>query len=227
MALPLLLGHRGVRASTGIPENTFASFDLALQHGCDGFEFDVRLTACGTALVCHDPKVGKISIARAQARQLPQLPRLDEVIDRYGQLAFLDIELKVKDLESKVLSALSKSPPAQGYVVSSFIPDVVMDLEARSSSVCIGLICETSDQLARWRALPVDCVILHQSLVNRLLVQDIQRAGCRVFVWTVNDQQTMRRLADWGVDAIISDKTELLALTLKGTMSSGTHGLAG
>ena len=227
MALPLLLGHRGSRVSAGIPENTFASFDLALTHGCDGFEFDVRLTACGNALVCHDPKVGQISIARAQARQLPQLPRLDEVIDRYGQLAFLDIELKVKDLESKVLAALSKCPPAQGYVVSSFIPDVVMDLEARSSSVCIGLICETADQLARWRALPVDYVILHQSLVNRLLVQDIHRAGCRVFVWTVNDQQTMRRLADWGVDGIISDKTELLVRTLKGTMSSGTHGLAG
>jgi glycerophosphoryl diester phosphodiesterase len=227
MALPLLLGHRGARASTGIPENTFASFDLALQHGCDGFEFDVRLTACGSALVCHDPKVGKTSVARAQARQLPQLPRLDEVIHRYGQRAFLDIELKVRDLESKVLTALSKCPPAQDYVVSSFIPDVVMDLEARSSSVRIGLICETTAELARWRELPVDCVIPHQSLVNRLLVQDIHRAGCKVFVWTVNDQETMRRLADWGVDGIISDKTELLVRTLKGTVSSGKHGLAG
>ena len=212
---PLLLGHRGARASTGIAENSFASFDLALEHGCDGFEFDVRLTACGTAVVCHDPKVDGITVARAQAKRLPQLPRLDEVIHRYGQRAFLDIELKVRDLESKVLTALSKSPPAQGYVVSSFVPDVVMDLEARSSSVCIGIICETAVQLARWRELPVDCVIPHQSLVNRLLVQDIQRAGCRVFVWTVNDQGTMRRLADWGVDGIISDETELLVRTLK------------
>ena len=66
MALPLLLGHRGSRVSAGIPENTFASFDLALKHGCDGFEFDVRLTACGTAVVCHDPKVGGITVARAK-----------------------------------------------------------------------------------------------------------------------------------------------------------------
>lgn len=213
--LPLLLGHRGARASTRVPENTFASFDLALEHGCDGFEFDVRLTACGTALVCHDPKVSKISIARAQAKQLPQLPRLHEVIKRYGQRAFLDIELKVKDLESKVLTALSKYPPAQDYVVSSFIPDVVMDLEARSSSVRIGIICETAVQLRRWRELPVDCVIPHQSLVDRFLVQDIQRAGRRILVWTVNDEETMLRLADWGVDGIISDDTELLVRTLQ------------
>ena len=182
MAPPLLLGHRGARASAGIPENTFASFDLALKHGCDGFEFDVRLTACGTAVVCHDPKVGGITVARAQARRLPQLPRLDDVIKRYGQRAFLNIELKVEDLESKVLTALSRiSAAAQDYVVSSFIPDVVMDLEARSSSVCIGIICETAAQLARWRELPVDYVIPHQSLVNRSLVQEIQARGPQNF----------------------------------------------
>ena len=103
------------------------------------------------------------------------------MLQGYGQRAFLDIELKVKDLESKVLTALSKYPPAQDYVVSSFIPDVVMDLEARSSSVHIGIICETAAQLARWRELPVDCVIPHQSLVDRFLVQDIQRAGLQNF----------------------------------------------
>ena len=74
----------------------------------------------------------------------------------------------MKDLESKVLSALDEFPPQRGYVVSSFIPDVVMDLEARSSSVAIGIICETPAQLACWRKLPVDYVIPQQSLVNRV-----------------------------------------------------------
>ena len=211
---PLLLGHRGARASAGIPENTFASFDLALDHGCDGFEFDVRLAACGTAVVCHDPKVGKTTIARARAKQLPQLPRLTDVIQRYRDRAFLNIELKVKDLEAKVLTALGEFPPRQGYVVSSFIPDVVLDLEARSSSVSIGLICETSAQLACWRNLPVDYVIPHQSLVDRLLVQCIHDAGLKIMVWTVNDKEAMLRLADWGVDGIISDETKLLVHTL-------------
>ena len=227
MAIPLLLGHRGARASAGVPENSFASFDLALKHGCDGFEFDVRLTACGTAVVCHEPKVGGITVARAQARRLPQLPRLDQVIKDYGQRAFLDIELKVKDLESKVLTALGNHPPTQDYVVSSFIPDVIMDLEARSPAVCIGLICESAAQLARWRDLPVDCVIPHQSLVSQLMVQDIQAAGHRIFVWTVNDAEGMRRLAHWGVDGIISDDTELLVRTLKGTGPPRAHSVAG
>jgi glycerophosphoryl diester phosphodiesterase len=212
--LPLLLGHRGACVSTWIPENTFAAFDLALQHGCGGFEFDVRLAACGTAVVCHDPKVGKSTVARAQASRLPQLPRLDQVLQRYGDRAFLDIELKVENLEPKVLTALHQYPPQQGYVVSSFLPDVVMEMEARSASASIGIICENPSQLARWPDLPVDYVIVHHSLVDERLVQNIRRAGLRILVWTVNDGESMLRFANWGVDGIISDKTELLVRTL-------------
>ena len=211
---PLLLGHRGARASVGVPENTFASFDLALAHGCGGFEFDVRRTACGNALVCHDPKVGEIAIARADVSQLPQLPRLTDVLQRYCQRAFLDIELKVDDLESNVLAALHDHPPQQGYVVSSFLPDVVTEMEAHSASASIGIICESPSQLARWPDLPVDSVIAQYSLVDESLVRKIQRAGIRVFVWTVNQPEAMLRFAGWGVDGIISDETSLLARTL-------------
>src|SRR6266581_1694160 len=74
--IPLLLGHRGARAFTSIPENSFASFDLAIEQGCDGFEFDVRLTGCGRALVCHNPKIGSVTVSRARANQLRDLPQL-------------------------------------------------------------------------------------------------------------------------------------------------------
>jgi len=212
--LPLLLGHRGSRVSAGVVENTFPSFDLALAHGCGGFEFDVRLAACGTAVVCHDPKVGKITVARAQASQLPRLPRLSQVLRRYREHAFLDIELKVEDLESKVLAALHEYPPRHGYVVSSFLPGVVMEMEARSAWVSIGIICENPAQLARWPELPVDYVIAHHSLVSEEAVQRVQGASLKIFVWTVNDQESMRRFAGYGVDGIISDDTQLLARTL-------------
>lgn len=212
---PLLLGHRGARASTDVPENTFASFDRALQHGCDGFELDVRRTACGTAVVCHDPKVGTIEIATAPASELPYLPRLDDVISRYSKKAFLNVELKVAGLESKVLEILSENPPERGCVISSFIPDVVMELKARSARVGCGIICETAAELARWRELPVDYVIPHQSLAHRALVEEVHSAGLKIFVWTVNTKKEMLRLADSGVDGIISDDTELLVRTLK------------
>ena len=213
-SFPLFLGHRGAGLSSSAPENTFASFDLALKHGCDGFEFDVRLTGDGRALVCHDPKVGGITVSRAQAHQLPHLPCLEDVLPRYGQHVFLDIELKVRDLEPTVLAALSERTPERGYVVSSFIPDVVMELKARSAVVPVGIICDKPTQLARGRKLPVEYVIAHESLIDRKLVQEIQGNGRRLFGWTVNDKKSMLRLAAWGVDGIISDDTQLLMRTL-------------
>jgi glycerophosphoryl diester phosphodiesterase len=219
---PLLLGHRGARASRAVPENTCASFDLGLEHGCDGFEFDVRLTGGGQAVVCHDPRVGGITVSRATRSQLTSLPGLKDVLHRYGQRAFLDIELKVRNLESKTLTALREHPPSSGYVVSSFIPDVVMELEARSPSVVLGIICDKPSQLARWRKLPIEYVIAHRSLVNRKLVHDVQAGGKKLLVWTVNDKAAMLRLRDWGVDGIISDQTELLVRTLGRRKHAGT-----
>ena len=40
------------RARKSIPENTFTLFDQALADGCDGFEFDVRLSADGLCPWC-------------------------------------------------------------------------------------------------------------------------------------------------------------------------------
>lgn len=132
---PILLGHRGARAVRSVPENTIVSFDLALEHGCDGVEFDLRLTGCGRALVCHNAKVGKIMVARATSSQLRHFPRFEDVLRHYGHRIFLDIELKVKGLESKVLEALRGRSLNGNYVISSFLPEVVMELKARSAVV--------------------------------------------------------------------------------------------
>jgi glycerophosphoryl diester phosphodiesterase len=62
----------------------------------------------------------------------------------------------------------------------------------------------------------VKIVIPHTKLVSDLLVQEWHAAEKQVFVWTVNRESEMRRLAMWGVDGIISDDTELLVKTLGG-----------
>ncbi|HSE23198.1 MAG TPA: glycerophosphodiester phosphodiesterase family protein [Pyrinomonadaceae bacterium] len=49
---PLIIGHRG--ASALAPENTMAAFDLAIEAGADGIEFDVHLTRDGVPVVIHD-----------------------------------------------------------------------------------------------------------------------------------------------------------------------------
>jgi glycerophosphoryl diester phosphodiesterase len=219
---PLLLGHRGARSSTPVRENTPASFDLALEHGCDGFEFDVRLTGAGRSVVCHDPKVAGIAVGQATADQLLHLPLLEDVLQRYSQRAFLDIELKVPGLESKVLNSLREYRLEEDYVISSFLPEVVMELKTRSAKIQAGIICDKPEELAGWRDLTVEYVIPHSSLVTPKLVKEVHSAGRKLLSWTVNDPRAMLRLAEWGVDGIISDNTELLVQTFREPKSSRT-----
>ena len=72
----------------------------SLADGCDGFEFDVRLTEDEEAVISHDPRFGKFKIERTMAQQVATLPRLRDVLKRYQANAFLDIEVKVKGLEN-------------------------------------------------------------------------------------------------------------------------------
>jgi glycerophosphoryl diester phosphodiesterase len=209
-ARPLLLGHRGARSLKSIPENTMASFDQALADGCDGFEFDVRLSADGEAVVCHDPQTGGIEIARASGEQLAALPQLQDVLARYQTRAFLDVELKVLGLEKITAALLRKSPPRRGFVVSSFLPEVLRAFQAEDSAIPLGLICETKDELSLWRKLPIEYVIPHHKLADAALIRKIRTAGKRMFVWTVNAPADLRRFAESGVDGIISDDTGLL-----------------
>jgi glycerophosphoryl diester phosphodiesterase len=211
---PLLLGHRGARAEKSIPENSLASFDLALARGCDGFEFDVRLSADGQAVICHDGTTRGLEIAQSSAQQLA-LPLLRDVLKRYQTTAFLDIELKVSGLEGLTLDLLRGYPPAQGYVVSSFLPGVLEAIHGTNAAIQLGLICETQAEFRLWPRLSAQYVILHQKLVSQSVIAEIKRAGRMLCVWTVNSPHDMLRFADWGADGIISDDPERLALTLR------------
>jgi glycerophosphoryl diester phosphodiesterase len=209
---PLLLGHRG--ASKYLPENTFEAFDLALQHGCDGFELDVRRTSDAAALICHDRDRKGHLLADCVAAKFPGLLIFDEVIQRYSSRCFINIELKVEGLHDDVMESFRKHQPRRGFLVSSFKPEALIPLYELKPEFPLGLICKTSQQLSVWGQVPIDAVFAHTSLITDELRLLTAKAGKQLFVWTVNRDYDMRRFADMGVDGIISDDTALLAKTL-------------
>src|SRR5438132_10528875 len=211
MRSPLLLGHRGARASRTIQENTLASFDLALEHGCDGFEFDVRLSADGRAVICHDPKVSGIEIARANQCEL-NLPLLGDVVERYAQRAFLNIELKVVGLEEIALAALKQHAPAW-FVISSFLPQVLTELRSRDPRVPLGFICDRANHLAHWAELPVQYVIQHCDLVDLQLIREVHATGNQLFVWTGIEREAIILFVVCGAVASILNDSDTLVST--------------
>jgi glycerophosphoryl diester phosphodiesterase len=214
----LLLGHRGARLYA--PENTLPAFDLALQHGADGFEFDVRLTRDRHTIICHDPKLNRLTVGRQTLRRLREsckaaneyAPSLDDVLDRYKD-SFLNIEVKVRGIELIVAEAVKRVRP-RNYFISSFLPGVVRKLHQVDGELVLGSLAQTRWQLHRWPRLPVDYVVPHYRLLTGRLVAKIHASGKKVVTWTVNDPRKMVRAARMGVDGIISDDTKLLVKTL-------------
>ena len=206
---PLLLGHRGARGEKSVPENSLAAFDLALTQGCDGFEFDVRLSADNQPVICHDAESRGREIAVTNLRQL-SLPTLQDVLARYQETAFLDIELKVAGLEKIAAGLLKTLPPRRGFVVSSFLPGVLKSVHLEDAALPLGLICETRTELERWADLPIEYVIPQYQLLDKELFGQLKEAGKKVLVWTVNLAPEMKRFSAWGVDGIISDHPKML-----------------
>jgi len=215
MSRPLLLGHRGLRTRQGPVENSCRAFDAALQAGCDGFEFDVRLTLDGIPVICHDPDHDGRRIANCSAEDLA-LPQLHSILSGYGSRAFLDIELKVPGLEKKAIEAIADSGTTYDrLVVSSFLPAVLQESRELDSALPLGFLCDESTALPLWRDLPIDYVIVHHRLVTADLVEVVHSAGKKLFTWTVNRPEDMLRLAKWSVDGIISDDPSVLVSTLR------------
>jgi glycerophosphoryl diester phosphodiesterase len=214
---PLLLGHRGARATVSVPENTLASFDLCLQHGCDGFEFDVRRTSDGVPIVCHDASFRNRSLSTASALDLAPwqaqrfLPFLEQVLRRYSPLCFLDIEIKDAGLESQVLALLRQHPPQHGYVVTSFLPEVLSRLRELDPDINLGFLWERSSAL--WRSVPASWALPEKILLDDNLASALKSAGKQIGSWTVNDPADMLRFAALGAEMLISDDTVRLVNT--------------
>ena len=72
-----VIAHRG--ASAEAPENTLPAFELAARQGADAFELDVRLTADGAPVVCHDSTLDRTTgdSGPLRARTLADLRGVD------------------------------------------------------------------------------------------------------------------------------------------------------
>ena len=228
----LILGHRG--ASHHARENTLEAFALARTEGADGVELDVRRTADGVLVVHHDahvPAVGLLSqmpFTRVR-EEAPWLPTLAEALDTCAGM-FVNVEVKClpwepdADHESHVANAAADLILEKGAntVMSSFHFAAIDALRTYAPSIPTAFLEHGQDlnftrDLVKMRGHEW----LHPDKASMLAANtaDIVRAchdqNLRVNVWTVDDPDEMRRLADAGVDGIITNVPDVAVATLR------------
>ena len=218
----LLLGHRGCRGA--FTENTFAAFDHALESGCDGFELDVRMTSDAVPVIWHDARLRGRFLSRQRwggmrerclkarlGRRAIALCELEEVLARYRQVAFLDIELKVRGLETQVAELVRRYRPERGFIISSFRRPMLLEVHRIDPTLPLGFIFDRMPRESVWRGLPVKYVKPNARLVTAARVAEFHEAGMKVLTWTVDAPAMARKLAEAGVDGMIGDDPVMLA----------------
>ncbi len=159
------------------------------------------------------------------------IPTLDEVMSAFPD-ARLNIEIKPDDeAAADKLAALVKAHHAENRVlVLSFHSKplarfrYLMPNVATAASKSEIKLFWLMDKLYMWRifrpkpdALQIPLKWGKYRIYSPGLVRDAHKMGMQVHVWTVDDQQEMKRLIGQGVDGIITNRPDLLLELVKGS----------
>ncbi|HET6210136.1 MAG TPA: glycerophosphodiester phosphodiesterase family protein [Jatrophihabitans sp.] len=234
--LPVGYAHRGF-APDGA-ENTMGAFQAAIGLGFDHLETDVRVTSDGVAVLFHDPVLDRLTnhtgpLRRLSWRQLSQarvlggepIPRLTDLLASFGD-AFVNLDLKVDEAIGPTLDAIRQTGAAGRVRLATFSHSRLLTARGAAGPTVASALspAEVAALLAgRTGRLPlghpgglaaqVPAQLGRFGLTERLLRQ-AHRHGIEVHAWTVNDSAQLRWLLELGVDAIITDRLDLLRTVL-------------
>jgi glycerophosphoryl diester phosphodiesterase len=232
----LTIAHRG--ASALYPENTLRAFLAAADFGADMCEFDVRMTRDGEVVVIHDATVNRTTDGRGRVAEMSaaaikrldagvrfgaefrdeRIPTLAEVAaalagrcGRCGRCG-MDVELKAAGLEHRVCGTLRESGAIESAIVSSFDWEQLKIVAAQEPGLRLALLGEKAPAalLEAASAMHAYAIAPRFDIANAELCAEAHRRGLAVYVWTVDDVPTMRRLMTAGVDAIMTNHPERL-----------------
>jgi glycerophosphoryl diester phosphodiesterase len=226
VAGPLIIAHRG--ASAEKPENTFAAFRRAIALGADGIELDVHVTRDGIPVVFHDDDLRRLTgtrgrIDRKSWAELKRLrvagteviPRLVDVLRLTRQRVPVQIEIKAGVPVAPVVDAITRARGAGSVILASFDAGIVSEAAQLAPTIPRMLITEARKTPAALLRQLTTCGAAGVSVNWRRIrsaawVRYFQDRGHIVWCWTVNDVTAARRLAEWGVDGLLSDDPALL-----------------
>src|SRR6185295_11763104 len=223
---PLVFAHRGGGALA--PENTMAAFENGIALGADGLELDVRLSSDGAAVVHHDRTLdrtttlrGPVVVRTADELRRAEVPSLTEVLARYRDARII-VEMKVNrpELAAAVVAAVRRADAVERVCLGAFGWRVLRAARALEPRIATSAAREEVRwALYRsWCGWPVSRVAYSgyqvpevaggTRVVSRQFVEHAHRAGLGVQVWTVDTEEDARRLLDWGVDGLITDRPD-------------------
>ncbi len=225
----MIMAHRGFSAQA--PENTTPAFQKCIDNRITAAELDVQMLADGTIVVLHDDNLKRTAgidknvweVTYGEIKDLDNgsffdkaysgttIPTLEDIMrlsaNKKDKL-YLNIEIKRNGhddgIVEKVVDIIKKNNYMDYCDVTSQDYETLKDvrktdptiLTAYTSAIGIGDL-ESLDA--------ADIISIQETFATYENIDRIHRAGKRVFVWTVNEEDTMKKLISLNVDAILTN----------------------
>lgn len=229
MRQPRVVAHKGYSARA--PENTLASVRLAVAHRVDMVEIDVHATRDGVPVVLHDKTLDRTTTGAGPVCDWPfdrlrgevcikdvpgeRVPTLAEVLDITLGRAALAIEVKAPEATDAVLELVRQLDAAPQVAIWSFHSAVVRRTLDEAPEIDCAFLHDGTRNGSR---LSVDAFVDEAAAMGApgvsFFPEDIEPAsvrrthelGLRVFTGTVNTPDEGLRVANAGVDGVVTDE---------------------
>ena len=239
LAKPWMIAHRG--ASGYAPENTMAAFKRAVEMGCSFIETDIQLSRDSRLIAIHDPTVDRTTNATGSVREytLSQLreldagswfspefageriPTLEEIVTfaRQNDVVFY-LEVKSNDIwgvEHALVAALRQAKEVARAAILSFELSALATVRRQEPTLISGYLFDRAKESAIADASRVGArqIAPHHKLLTKELVAAAHASHLQVITWTVNDPAEMRVALSTGINGIMTDYPDRLAVVLE------------
>ncbi len=236
--VPFVIGHRG--AAGLAPENTLISLRRAQREGATWVEFDVKLSADGTAILFHDDTLERTTSGRGKVKDCPletireleagawfgasfagtRVPTFAEAIQTLSDEGLgANVEIKPCPGEEKRTAEAVCKLIADVWPVN--VPRPVISSFDREAMAVARDMLPDDERAMLFYGLPDDweriisdleCTSVHASNrhVTKVVVEQVKDAGLPLRIYTVNDPARAKMLREWGVSSVFTDRPDLI-----------------
>ncbi|WP_068118524.1 glycerophosphodiester phosphodiesterase [Tropicimonas marinistellae] len=237
-----IIAHRGAAGLR--PENTMASFALAIEDEATWVELDVQESADGEVIVVHDSdfmklagnplkvwdatsdELAEIDIgswfgSEYSGERTPTLRQALELAKDSGSGVLIELKYYGHDemLEQRVADIVAETGMEDQVEAMSLKYEAVQKMKALRPDWTVGLLAAQS--VGRLWELEADFLAVNMAMATPYLVRNAREAGKPLYVWTVNDPLAMSHMLSLGVNGLITDEPALAREVLAQRASLG------
>lgn len=226
-----IAAHKG--CSSQAPENTMPAFTLAADcPKVDYIELDIRETKDGIPVVIHNANlqtaagmsesVYDLTFAQLQEIAAPYgfseeafpgvtVPSLEQVLETYAGKTDFIIEIKASplapELPEKIVALMEKYGITKTSMIHSGDYESLKAVKARNPDIACGFIIAIST--GGYADLPfADFFSVEHTCISEDMIDQIHNRGKKVFVWTVNEAESIKQVRFMDADVLITDYPE-------------------